>query len=62
MIDRYIEDDAGFLGWIAAHPNGFVINTDRDAYRRRSASANRTSSASIVLSARVGVISATTGR
>ncbi len=40
MIDRYIDDDAGFRGWLAAHRGGYVLNADRDAYSRRSSSSD----------------------
>lgn len=26
---RFVDDDDGYLGWLAAHPGGFVINADR---------------------------------
>jgi hypothetical protein len=28
-VDRYVDDDPGYLDWVARHPNGFVLNTGR---------------------------------
>ena len=25
----YVDDDASYLGWLAGHPDGFVLNTTR---------------------------------
>jgi hypothetical protein len=30
-MDRFVDDDPGYLGWVARHPDGFVINTGRTA-------------------------------
>ncbi len=27
MITRFVDDDAGYLAWLAAHPDGYVLNT-----------------------------------
>jgi len=28
-VQRFIDDDAGYIRWLAAHPEGFVLNTER---------------------------------
>lgn len=28
-VDRYVDDDPGYLDWVARHPDGFVLNTGR---------------------------------
>jgi hypothetical protein len=28
-MDRFVDDDPGYLDWLARHPDGFVINTGR---------------------------------
>jgi len=28
-VQRFIDDDAGYIRWLAAHPDGFVLNTER---------------------------------
>jgi hypothetical protein len=28
-VRQYVDDDAGYLEWISAHPEGFVLNTYR---------------------------------
>jgi len=27
MIRRFVDDDPGYVAWLAAHPLGFVLNT-----------------------------------
>lgn len=51
-VDEFIHDDAGYLRWIAAHSDGFVLNT----YRRPNASYLRLHRASY------GLISGTPAR
>jgi hypothetical protein len=29
-MQRYTDDDDSYLSWIAQHPDGFVVNTDRN--------------------------------
>jgi len=26
-MDRFVDDDAGYLAWLEAHPKGYVLNT-----------------------------------
>ncbi len=26
-VERFVKDDGSYLGWLAAHPDGFVLNT-----------------------------------
>jgi hypothetical protein len=26
-MDRFVDDDAGYLAWLEAHPRGYVLNT-----------------------------------
>ena len=28
-VERFIDDDAGYLAWLRVHPMGFVLNTER---------------------------------
>lgn len=28
-MPHFVDDDAGYLGWLADHPGGFVLNTTR---------------------------------
>jgi hypothetical protein len=28
-VQRFIDDDGGYLRWLAAHHDGFVLNTER---------------------------------
>ena len=28
-MPHFVDDDAGYLGWLAEHPGGFVLNTTR---------------------------------
>jgi hypothetical protein len=28
-MQRFVDDDDGYLEWLAAHPDGFVINVER---------------------------------
>jgi len=28
-MEKFTDDDAGYLRWIANHPNGFVLNIER---------------------------------
>jgi hypothetical protein len=28
-VERFVDDDPGYLGWLSGHPDGFVINTGR---------------------------------
>jgi hypothetical protein len=28
-VRRFLDDDAGYLSWLSAHPSGFVLNSDR---------------------------------
>ena len=30
-MERYVDDDDGYLSWVAANPDGFVLNIDRHA-------------------------------
>ena len=30
MIDRFVDDDAGYLSWLRNHPAGFVLNCGRE--------------------------------
>lgn len=30
-MQEFTEDDAGYLGWIVEHPDGFVVNVERTA-------------------------------
>jgi hypothetical protein len=27
VMDRFVDDDAGYLAWLEAHPRGYVLNT-----------------------------------
>jgi hypothetical protein len=29
-MESFVDDDIGYLAWLAAHPDGFVMNADRD--------------------------------
>lgn len=29
-VETYIDDDRGYLAWLDAHPNGYVLNTHRN--------------------------------
>jgi len=29
MMTRFVDNDDGYLAWIAQHPDGFVLNTER---------------------------------
>jgi hypothetical protein len=29
MMLHFVDDDPGYLGWVAAHPAGYVVNTTR---------------------------------
>jgi hypothetical protein len=29
LMQRFIDDDDGYLSWISSHPDGFVLNTHR---------------------------------
>ena len=28
-VEQFVDDDPGYLDWVARHPDGFVINTGR---------------------------------
>lgn len=28
-MERFVDDDNGYLQWLAAHPDGFVLNAER---------------------------------
>jgi hypothetical protein len=30
-MQEFTEDDAGYLGWLREHPDGFVVNVERNA-------------------------------
>ncbi len=32
-MQTFVDDDAGYLGWIARNPDGFVLNTERKPTR-----------------------------
>src|SRR5688572_23585176 len=29
VIEKYIDDDQGYLAWLASHPSGYVVNAER---------------------------------
>lgn len=29
-VRRFVDDDGGYLSWLAAHPAGYVVNAPRD--------------------------------
>jgi hypothetical protein len=29
-MESFVDDDIGYLAWLAAHPDGFVMNADRE--------------------------------
>ena len=33
-VDEFQDRDTGYLDWVAAHPDGYVINIDRSGYAR----------------------------
>ena len=30
MVSHFVDDDNGYLTWLAAHPTGYVVNCERD--------------------------------
>ena len=39
-VREFRDDDAGYLDWLATHPDGYVINIARRPQRDRSACAS----------------------
>jgi len=33
MYEVFVDDETGYLNWLAGHPNGYVINIGRDRQR-----------------------------